>query len=128
MLYKIHQKSYFDNIQVILLIHYIFWNFYFSGKDVTWLLLFLDLQLSTCGAVVVWDAYSSFRVDVSLLFPAIKRLHGEQKSTEEYMISPFPSPQVPVFRPLLLTDDTRVISMSTSYSLLLNLQITLSED
>ena len=114
MLYKIHQKSYFDNIQVILLIHYIFWNFYFSGKDVTWLLLFLDLQLSTCGAVVVWDAYSSFRVDVSIISCNNK--------------TAFPSTRVSVFRPLLLTDDTRVISMSTAYSLLLNPQITLSED
>lgn len=76
---------------------------------------------------MVRDAYLSFMVDVSLLFHAVIRLHGEQRTIEEYM-SPFTSPRVSDFRPLLLTDDARLISLSTANSLLLNLQITLCED
>ena len=64
--------------------------------------------------MIVRDAYSSFRVDLSLLFPAVTQLYGEQMTIEDYMISPFPSIHISVSRPFLLTDDARVISMSTT--------------
>ncbi|KAF3570188.1 hypothetical protein F2Q69_00062447 [Brassica cretica] len=84
-----------------------------SRTLITYLQFFIAL-LVTSVHVIVRDAYSSFRVDVSLLFPAITRLYGEQMTIEYYMIIPFPSIHISVSRPFLLTDDARVISMSTT--------------